>query len=50
MLVFRHDGEKQMQAYHSLQNRKVICSTFFFGSSPYPDSGDAIVRVGWFGI
>lgn len=31
--------------YHSLQNRKVICSIFFC-SSPELDSGDAIVA--WF--
>jgi len=31
--------------HHSLQKRKVICSRFFFGSSPELDAGDAMLKV-----
>lgn len=30
---------------HSLQKRKVICSIFFFGSSPELDAGEAMMSV-----
>jgi hypothetical protein len=37
----QNEGDK----YHSLQKRKVICSIFFFCSSPVLDAGDAIVAL-----
>ena len=32
-----------MGAHHSLQNRNVICSMFFFESSPALDAGEAMI-------
>jgi hypothetical protein len=32
-------------SYHSLQNRKVICSIFFLPSSPELDAGEAMMML-----
>ncbi len=36
------------ETYHSLQNLKVICSRFFFCSSPELDAGEAMMDSVWF--